>query len=251
MNEMRPDTPQPNEAARARSRGALLRDAWYVVATGDDVPRSKMIHRVVLGEPLLIARQHDGSVFALRDICPHRGILLTHGSFDGNEVQCAYHGWRFDRSGTCTAIPSLVDGQDMDPGRIKVRRYPCQEVQGNIWVFIPEGHQIPEDLPVVPRVPVFDGKPNLYLWMDFPCHVDHAVIGLMDPAHGPYVHRSSVWRSAKTAYAKEKAFSPDRMGWLMDRHTASKNSKAYRIFLGTQPQTEIGFQLPKVCGQLA
>jgi phenylpropionate dioxygenase-like ring-hydroxylating dioxygenase large terminal subunit len=118
-----------------------------------------------------------------------------------------------------------------------------QEVQGNIWVFF--GNKT-ENLPPVPTVPDIGDKYQLHISQVFKCNVDHAVIGLMDPAHGPYVHKSPLWRSKRTSYEKEKAFSPIEMGWKMDRHAASKNSKAYRIFLGGMPETEISFQLPTV-----
>ena len=55
------------------------------------------------------------------------------------EIECCYHGWRFAADGRCTAIPSLVEGQEFDLGRIAVPRYPAREVQGNIWVYFGVG----------------------------------------------------------------------------------------------------------------
>src|SRR5262249_4096367 len=94
-----------------------------------------MLSRTMLGEPGLLVRRRDGGVFALRDICPHRGMPLSAGRFDGAEVECCYHGWRFAGDGSCTAIPSLVAGQAFDLARVAVPRYEVREVQGNIWVF--------------------------------------------------------------------------------------------------------------------
>ena len=36
----------------------------------------------------------------------------------------------------CAAIPSLVEGQDMDPAKIRVRAYPAREQDGLIWVYM-------------------------------------------------------------------------------------------------------------------
>ena len=105
----------------------LLRGLWYYAIPGALVRRGTAVHRQMLGEPLLIGRDRDGKVFALRDICPHRGMPLSEGAFDGREVECCYHGWRFDTGGRCTAIPWLVDGQEVDVSRIKVRRFPARE----------------------------------------------------------------------------------------------------------------------------
>ena len=76
-----------------------------------------MRREMLLGEPVLLGRMRDGQAFAMRDICPHRGVPLSAGKIlSENTVECPYHGWRFRRDGVCSAIPSLVEGQDLDPG---------------------------------------------------------------------------------------------------------------------------------------
>ena len=77
------------------------------------------------------------------------------------------------------------------------------------------------------------------------CHVDHAVIGLMDPAHGPFVHSQWWWRSEKSIHAKAKAFEPRERGFAMAAHEPSSNSFAYKL-LGGKPITEITFALPGI-----
>jgi len=77
------------------------------------------------------------------------------------------------------------------------------------------------------------------------CHVDHAVIGLMDPAHGPYVHRQWWWRSERSMHEKAKAFEPRERGFAMAAHSPSTNSFAYKL-LGGKPMTEITFRLPGI-----
>jgi phenylpropionate dioxygenase-like ring-hydroxylating dioxygenase large terminal subunit len=197
--------------------------------------------KTLLGEPLLLGRGADGRVFALRDICPHRAMPLSAGRFDGKEVECAYHGWRFDPAGRCTAIPSLCRDQDFDLSRIRVRAHPAREVQGNVWVFFGEDEADAPEVPVVPDVG--ERAPDLFESVRMPCPIDHAVVGLMDPAHGPFVHRAWWWRSGGSIHEKEKAFAPSPWGFTMLRHAPSSNSRAYRL-LGGRPETEIGFRLP-------
>ncbi|MBT5654911.1 MAG: Rieske 2Fe-2S domain-containing protein, partial [Alphaproteobacteria bacterium] len=173
------------------------------------------------------------------------GIPLTSGRFDGKEVECCYHGWRFNEKGKCTEIPSLAKGQDFDLSKIKVKTYPCEEVQGNIWVFLGDEKANPKDIPLVPNMMGAENTPRLAFSRIFPCSTDHAIIGLMDPAHGPYVHQSWFWRSKKSSHEKQKQFAPVPRGFQMCRHRASKNSKAYKL-LGGVPETEITFTLPGV-----
>jgi phenylpropionate dioxygenase-like ring-hydroxylating dioxygenase large terminal subunit len=67
----------------------------------------------------------------------------------------------------------------------------------------------------------------------------------MDPAHGPYIHKSVLWRSEKSMIEKRKKFAPVEHGFQMVRHSPSANSKAYKV-LGKEKTTEITFTLPSV-----
>ncbi len=124
-----------------------------------------------------------------------------------------------------------------------MRRYPCCEVQGNIWIYFGDETDEMIDPPEIPDIG--DRRPNTAFTMPFPCHVDHAVIGLMDPAHGPFLHRAWWWRSGISIHEKAKAFAPALRGFKMVRHPPSSNSAAYKL-LGGEMTTEISFHLPSV-----
>lgn len=224
----------------------FLKNVWYVGLPSSELAINKAQARKILGEPVVFYRDSKGKTSAMRDICPHRGIPLSYGRVVNDTLECPYHGWKFDGSGMCTEIPSLCAGQDLNPNKIKVRSYPVHEAQGLIWVFMGDKDF---DVTKVPQPPVMDfpegKKPNLTYVVNFPCHVDHAVIGLMDPAHGPYVHQSWFWRSEKSMIEKKKLFGPVDFGFQMIRHKPSSNSKAYKL-LGGVPTTEITFTLPCV-----
>jgi phenylpropionate dioxygenase-like ring-hydroxylating dioxygenase large terminal subunit len=144
-------------------------------------------------------------------------------------------------TGQCTAIPSLLEGDDTDTRKIKTGRYPAHEQDGLIWVFAGQPSEPPALPPSMP-IALPRGFSHVASVL-FPCHVDHAVIGLMDPAHGPFVHRSWWWRSTKSIHAKAKQFAPRPHGFAMVHHKPSSNSRAYKI-LGGERSTEIQFQLP-------
>jgi phenylpropionate dioxygenase-like ring-hydroxylating dioxygenase large terminal subunit len=243
----------------AEDAAAPLREAWYYAAPGRTVGRGRILARTMLGEKVLLGRDRLGAVFALRDICPHRGMPLSFGAFDGSELECCYHGWRFATDGRCTLIPSLVPGQAFDLARVGVARYPAREVQGNIWVFFGKGPSQAPDIPASDiaapdiaslDIPVLQGfaesaAPDVVETMHFAAPIDHAVVGLMDPAHGPFVHGAWWWRSRRSVHEKAKAFEASPYGFTMSRHAPSANSRAYRL-LGGAPETEIQFRLPSV-----
>src|SRR3546814_9175523 len=125
------------KAARTEARfgQGFLTDIWYFACLSADLKPGRLARHEILGEPVLLGRSTAGRLFALRDICPHRAAPLSAGRFhreaSGAEtVECPYHGWRFGADGACAAIPSLVADQEMDVGRIRVRRYPVVESQG-------------------------------------------------------------------------------------------------------------------------
>lgn len=223
----------------------LLRNCWYVAAHAACLRRGATLPVTLLGEPLLLGRAADGRVFALRDFCPHRGIPLRYGTFDGCEIECCYHGWRFNTQGQCTRIPALVEGDPTDVGKIRAQSYSCIEQDGLIWVYMAvEAKQLPASPPPAMPMPVGSGL-RLVHSVEFPCDIDHAVIGLMDPSHGSFVHRSWWWRTAKSMHEKSKQFAPRGMGFSMLNHAPSRNSYAYRVLGASgERRTEITFQLP-------
>ena len=88
------------------------------------------------------------------------------------------------------------------------------------------------------------------LTADLPCSVDHGIIGLMDPAHGPFVHQAWWWRSQKSIHEKQKNFEPIPYGFRMSAHTPSSNSAPYkllRMYADAQSiTTTIDFELPNL-----
>lgn len=224
----------------------LIFGDWYPALRARELRAGKMSKALLLGVPLVLGRKKDGSIFAMRDLCPHRGIPLSAGWFDGETVQCKYHGWRFEPcSGQCREIPSLTGHDVLEPGKIFAGAFPCEERDGYAWVYVPEpgSGRVGAALPPVPELPKFSSRyRSAHLVADLPCNVDHGIIGLMDPAHGPFVHQAWWWRSRASIHEKTKQFEPIPQGFRMSPHAPSSNSAPYKL-LG-KPVTTIDFVLP-------
>jgi phenylpropionate dioxygenase-like ring-hydroxylating dioxygenase large terminal subunit len=230
----------------------FLWDFWYPAAESTEVRKQKLRKALLLEVPLVLGRTAEGKAFALLDTCPHRGIPLSYGRVDGNVVECCYHGWRFDGcTGQCVEIPSLTTQDKLKVERIFAGHYPCEEHDGYVWVYMhAPGTRLPERIPEGPALKVFSEKYNItHLSCALPSHIDHGIIGLMDPAHGPFVHQSWFWRKRASIHEKAKQFEPIPNGFRMSPHTPSANSAPYQLLkkiTGKPVTTTIDFVLPNL-----
>jgi phenylpropionate dioxygenase-like ring-hydroxylating dioxygenase large terminal subunit len=270
------------EAAKESEREAeagFLWDFWYPAVRSTEITGQKLATAMLLEVPLVLGRTSEGKAFAMRDSCPHRGIPLSYGRLDGQVVECCYHGWRFDAcSGQCVEIPSLTNQDKLKVERIFAGHYPCEERDGYVWVYMASGGRIaadtssdrkavntpgdcqaidnapgarlPETIPTAPELPVFSERYKItHLSCELPSHIDHGIIGLMDPAHGPFVHSSWFWRSRHSIHEKEKQFEPIPNGFRMSKHSPSTNSAPYKLLkkmTGEPVTTTIDFVLPNL-----
>jgi phenylpropionate dioxygenase-like ring-hydroxylating dioxygenase large terminal subunit len=253
-------TLQERETAPDQDAGFLW-DFWYPALRSTEVTGNRLVTAMLLEVPLVLGRTAEGKAFAMRDSCPHRGIPLSCGRFDGKTVECSYHGWKFEAcSGQCVEIPSLTSQDKLKVERIFARHYPCEERDGYFWVYMssrgrvvadnPQGSRLPETIVAAPKLTTFSGKYRItHLACELPSHVDQGIIGLMDPAHGPFVHQSWYWRNRHSIHEKEKKFEPIPNGFRMSPHTPSSNSAPYRMlqkYTGEPVTTTIDFVLPNI-----
>jgi phenylpropionate dioxygenase-like ring-hydroxylating dioxygenase large terminal subunit len=228
----------------------FLWDFWYPALRSSEIVGTRLAKALLLEVPLVLGRTAEGKAFAMRDSCPHRGIPLSYGRFDGRTLECSYHGWRFEAcSGQCVEIPSRIDQDKLKVERIFAGHYPCQELDGYVWVYMNSpGTLLPAHVPEPPKLATFSQSYKItHLDCELPSHIDHGIIGLMDPAHGPFVHSSWFWRSRGSIHPKEKKFEPIPDGFRMSPHSPSSNSLPYQLLkkaTGEPVTTTIDFVLP-------
>src|SRR5271168_3010923 len=153
---------------------------WYPALRSSQVHGRRLFRAMLLDVPLVLGRDAQHKPFALRDVCPHRAFPLSFGQFDGTSVECAYHGWQFDaHTGQCRSIPSLTPDSKLKCERIYAGAFPCEERDGQIWVFManPEGRAAETTPPPPPELPKFSAHSSkAHLWAELPCGVDQAII---------------------------------------------------------------------------
>ncbi|HLG51078.1 MAG TPA: non-heme iron oxygenase ferredoxin subunit [Chloroflexota bacterium] len=94
------------------------------MARTDEVPAGEGRYFEVEGEPIAVFHV-DGQYYAISDICTHEEASLAEGDLDGEIVECALHGARFNvRTGAVVAPPAVVP----------VRTYPVRIIDGQIEI---------------------------------------------------------------------------------------------------------------------
>ncbi|MFF0451343.1 Rieske 2Fe-2S domain-containing protein [Streptomyces sp. NPDC004609] len=196
-----------------QAAAAGFRGYWYPVTHSSQVTgRPRQI--TLLGEKIVLIRD-GGTVYALKDRCPHRGVPLSEGSrqFAGT-ISCPYHGWTFDlRTGELKA--AITDGPASPIcGKVTQPTYGTAERLGMVWVFVGDGEdvppidgQLPEELVDNPAVVGSRIQPRPGDWR-FACENGY------DEGHAKYLHRTALWRLFKAMPVWNETRIVQRGRWI-------------------------------------
>ncbi len=91
----------------------------------------------ILGTPLLICRQADGSAKVLMNVCSHRGMILeSRPSGNKKTFSCPYHAWTYGGDGRLRGVADMVKfGEDCRGDRDLIA-FPCHEEGGLIFAVL-------------------------------------------------------------------------------------------------------------------
>jgi phenylpropionate dioxygenase-like ring-hydroxylating dioxygenase large terminal subunit len=191
---MSPELPAPDKSRASPD----FAPGWYVVAASHQV-RTKPVRVALNGLPLVVFRDGAGRSVALLDRCSHRNAPLSAGRVVGDHVQCHYHGWEFDRAGTCKAVPGLC-GQPEHPAR-RVPSFACRDSQGWIWVYSEpdvEPDRVPYPIPHADEA----GYLTIREHLEMPGPLDAVAENALDVPHTAFVH-SGLFRKNRNRRAIE------------------------------------------------
>jgi phenylpropionate dioxygenase-like ring-hydroxylating dioxygenase large terminal subunit len=179
----------------------LWQQAWYPVAYLDDLDPANPSAFTLLGVDLVLwFDRSSGSWRAFADVCPHRLVPLSQGRLNAaGELECPYHGWSFNGSGRCTAIPQATDGQSIGQ-RSHCRSYATAAAQGLLFVFSGDAAAAAEA--PLPLVPVLQEQPGGWAdgwtvqdtFRDLPMDALTLLENVLDVSHVPFTHHATVGR---------------------------------------------------------
>lgn len=165
---------------------------WYVVASSAEV-KNKPVAVTLWHQNIVLFRDNQGKIQALDDRCPHRLVKLSDGQIVDNNIECAYHGWRFDGEGKCSFVPYLTEKQKLPNCQLK--RYSVKEFDGFIWLFPGDGDSEaikPMGLPEWEHLNYIGSMTTI----DCQGHFSYLIENLMDMYHGHLHDNYQAWASA-------------------------------------------------------
>jgi phenylpropionate dioxygenase-like ring-hydroxylating dioxygenase large terminal subunit len=156
---------------------------WYVVAESREVGR-QLLARTICKQPLALYRTTSGEIVVLDDRCPHRSYPLSAGTLIDDDVQCGYHGLRFNSAGTCIWAP----GQDRIPSRAQAQLRPS--VDDGVWVWVWMGDPNVPDRGRLPASPWFaeDAWATVHGMEPLPARFGLLIDNLLDLSHETFLH---------------------------------------------------------------
>jgi phenylpropionate dioxygenase-like ring-hydroxylating dioxygenase large terminal subunit len=215
--------------------GPAWLDQWYPVACLKDLDPGRPAPFTLLGVDLVLwyeASQQRWAAFV--DRCPHRLVPLSEGRIgEGGLLECPYHGWSFDGSGTCRRIPQAEEDVRPDSRRARCHSFATAEAQGLLFVFAGAAAGA-RDVPL-PLIPALEETPEAWLvqdtFRDLPMDATTLLENVLDVSHVPFTHHRTVGRreTAGPVRARVEREGPDgfeaiwpegpRRGSLGSQHT--------------------------------
>jgi phenylpropionate dioxygenase-like ring-hydroxylating dioxygenase large terminal subunit len=189
-----------------------LYEAWHVLCLGRDLTVRPM-QRTLLGLPIVLYRTPAGPR-AFVDRCPHRGVPLSAGRCDSRgNLECQYHGWRFDSEGRLLEVPGRVAQGDRSHGLL---RLPLREESGLVFVC-PKPDGRPEFAPYAPPALGRPSYTTVVREITAPGSLYSTAENALDVPHTSVLHRG-LFRTAG-AKARITATVRRRRHWVETEYT--------------------------------
>jgi phenylpropionate dioxygenase-like ring-hydroxylating dioxygenase large terminal subunit len=142
----------------------------------------------ILGEALVLFRDHSGQLGLLHRHCSHRGASLEYGIVARRGIICCYHGWHYDIDGTLIRAGSEPADSPVCQ-RVVHGAYPVHERNGIIFAYLGPPDEKPD-------FPVFDteNQPDteaVPFSITTPCNWLQVYENTQDPIHVLHLHARS------------------------------------------------------------
>lgn len=116
----------------------------HIVAHVDELKNAgDFITTDLIGTPLLVVRQPDGSVKAFSNVCRHRGAKVEFEEAGCKRIfSCPYHNWAYGRDGALRGMPHAEGFDGLDRSQYGLVEFPCEVRHGLVWVVPSAGAEL-------------------------------------------------------------------------------------------------------------
>jgi nitrite reductase/ring-hydroxylating ferredoxin subunit len=179
-------------------------NGWFAVAWSKDVVPGEVKRIRYFGQELVLFRTREGRAHVFDAHCAHLGAHLGEGGrVVGETLRCPFHGWQYDGSGKCVAIPYCQDV----PSAARVRSWPVSEVDRMIFVWHHAGGREPSwQVPVMPEIGAPDWTEPRLFDLQVAVHMQDMHENNCDPVHFRYVHGNLHVPESTVSYAEGGRF---------------------------------------------
>ena len=74
----------------------VFRKEWVCIGRADEVSEpGDFVSVTLVGEPLVLTRDHEGTLHVLSRVCRHRWAEVCEGIGNASRLQCPYHHWTY------------------------------------------------------------------------------------------------------------------------------------------------------------
>jgi choline monooxygenase len=119
----------------ALEREFVFDASWVFVGAAASIPQpGDVLPMELIGRPIVVVRQRDGSIRAFHNVCRHRGVILVQQAATRRPtLVCPYHAWSYGLDGTLLKTPHFGGDGNHDIGAIPRDCLDLKAVRCETW----------------------------------------------------------------------------------------------------------------------
>ncbi|MFT5220775.1 MAG: phenylpropionate dioxygenase-like ring-hydroxylating dioxygenase large terminal subunit [Planctomycetota bacterium] len=118
-----------------RIKESVFFNSWLLACHRSELPKpGDYTTLTLIDQDIIIARDADGELCAMYNVCQHRGHKLANGSGNKKLLVCPYHRWSYDLGGQLKAAPNSKNVPGFDMSAICLTRIRVEDFLGFVFI---------------------------------------------------------------------------------------------------------------------